>query len=46
MADFVDGVEYSCAFEGIAFDNDPFNELVGERRFLKAYLQYKFLAFT
>jgi hypothetical protein len=29
MADFVEDVKCSCAREGIAFDNDAFNELVG-----------------
>jgi hypothetical protein len=29
MADFVEDVKCSCAREGIAFDNDTFNELVG-----------------
>jgi hypothetical protein len=28
MADFMDDVKCSCAREGIAFDNDTFNELV------------------
>ena len=28
MADFVEDVKCSCAREGIAFDNDTFNELV------------------
>ena len=29
MADFVEDVKCSCAREGIAFDNDAFNELTG-----------------
>ena len=29
MADFVEDVKCSCAREGVAFDNDAFNELVG-----------------
>jgi hypothetical protein len=28
MADFVEDVKCNCAREGIAFDNDTFNELV------------------
>ncbi len=29
MADFVEDVKFSCAHEGIVFDNDAFNELIG-----------------
>jgi hypothetical protein len=29
MTDFVEDVKYSCAREGILFDNDVLNDLVG-----------------